>query len=331
MFLKNINTRTITKSYTGIPKENIPVNITTNRFRAEEIKLLNSSTKKANVVSEKELESYNKQEKSKNLWKRIGFTSLGIALLFAGIFKCKKGIFNNKNITKNLMRNAKISTNTKGIMPANLKERVPKNYIDYEKTDGKYVKELAFADTRIIDSYNPKTLPIIKFPNKTMHISNFEAPHGSIAISSSLNKTISTDGLLQCAAVSVVDKKMNMQTLLHCCPGQNAQENRVILDYILSHSQSSNPEITIIPGCYKSTDSTISFLVDNIKDILGEKCKINFANITPQHESIILKNGKLSCADKTRHLSESEINPVNKIIFSSSFFKNENGVLKYIK
>ena len=103
-----------------------------------------------------------------------------------------------------------------------------------------------------------------------------------------------------------------------------------ILNYILSHHKNSQPEITIVPGCYDTTDSTISFLVDNIKDILGEKCKINFANIVDKHEEIILQNGVLSCAVKTGRWSEIYINPVNKIIFHSKFYNIKNGKLNYI-
>ena len=160
-----------------------------------------------------------------------------------------------------------------------------------------------------------------------MHISTFVEPYGSIAISSKLDETISTSGLLQCAAVSVVDREKNLQTLFHCFPGQDAKENRTILDYIFSLSKGSIPEITIIPGCYNSTDSTVNFLVENIRDILGKNCEITFANIVNNHTNIILENGVLGCAEYSRRLVETELNPASKIIFNSSFYNVVNGVL----
>ena len=202
-------------------------------------------------------------------------------------------------------------------------------YIDYKKPSGTYVKKFKEAETRFKASLNPYTLPVGKFSKETMHICNFMNPHGSIAISSKLNEKISTDGLLQCAAVSFVDRNNNLQTLLHCCPGVSAKSNRVILDYILSCYKDSVPEITIIPGCYEETDSTISFIVDNIKDILGEKCKINFANTAENYSNIILENGELSCSEiPNSGLSKS--NPANRIIFNSPLFKLENGALKFL-
>lgn len=241
--------------------------------------------------------------------------------------------FSYKNITEKVLNCFKPKSPDRlqnGIKAANLKDVFVEDYIDYKDTkEETYVEKLGYATTRIKDSFNPKTLPVINFPSKTMHISNFDSPNGSIAISSSLNKTISTNGLLQCAAVSIVDRENNIQTLLHCCPGEDAERNRSILDYILAHSQDSNPEITIVPGYYKKTDETITFLVDNIRDILGENYNINFANISSDNDYVILKDGKLSCASKTRYLDKSEINSPDKIIFNSPLYDYEDGELKF--
>jgi len=48
-------------------------------------------------------------------------------------------------------------------------------------------------------------------------------------------------------------------------------------------------------------------------------CKINFANIVNNHDCIILKDRVLSCAEKSRRFSETEINPASKIMFISHF------------
>ena len=192
-------------------------------------------------------------------------------------------------------------------------------FIDYCKNESrKFVSSMRYADARIVESLNPETLPIISSYPKTLHISNFNYPHGTIAIPGKLNEAISTNGLLQCAAVSIVDKEKNLQTLIHCCPGEQAQVNRTILDYILSVSKNSNPEITIVPGCYTSTNKTISFLVDNIEDIMGKDFKIKFANFPDEEKtSLILNNGKLTCSER---FYIEKVNPDDRIVHCSSYY-----------
>ena len=159
---------------------------------------------------------------------------------------------------------------------------------------------------------NPKTLEITRAPRKSYHASNYAQPGGSIAIPSSLNNYITTDSLFQCAGVAFVDKKHNLQTLLHFCPTVNKKDNEALLKYIMSYSKPEDLEVTIVPGRYDETDYTVSYLKDKIKELGKED--INYANIPDkEHTVLVLHNGVLTVAPNG-HTPLNNVNPENKII-----------------
>lgn len=191
------------------------------------------------------------------------------------------------------------------IKPCNLKlnSQNTTKYIDYgeslwgEQKNFRWINPDCNIVTqcRFMDNIRANTMPIIR-PSKAMYVS----PVGTNAISGTLREPIATDGLLQCAALAVVDKTHNLQTLVHCNPGMSAKENRAILEYILSHSAAQDLEIAIAPGFYTKTENMISYLVDNIKDIMPE-AKINFVNFPDSnHTSVILEGGILKCCKKLK-------------------------------
>ena len=219
----------------------------------------------------------------------------------------------------------------RSIKSSNLYDRIPEcqKYIGYSNDVFKYIKRIEGGFYRLRSSLNPRTLPVLSYSEKVLHISNFKPPYGTIAIASGLDKTISTNGLHECAALAIVDKKHNLQVLVHCFPGEDVRCNRVILDYIFSRFKKSTPEITIVPGRDDGTDKIISFLVDNIKDILGPKCKIKFAQAPDRKYSFIaLRNGELGCSIK--YPEDSEINIPDKIIFCNKWYKVEDGRVMYL-
>ena len=131
---------------------------------------------------------------------------------------------------------------------------------------------------RIKPEYNPKTLKTYNNIISTDHLSNLSFPYGSLSISSDLNGKLSTDGLWQCAAASIVDKKHDLQTLLHFCPGVPTKINEKLLEHILSVSNPKDLEVIIVPGCYDDTDLTVDYLYNKIHNF-SKRAKINFANL----------------------------------------------------
>ena len=97
-----------------------------------------------------------------------------------------------------------------------------------------------------------------------------------------------------------MDKTHNLQSLIHCFPGQSTKSNSEIIRYILSHSNPNDLEISIIPGIGKNTGKTISFLVDMVKQH-AKDAKVNFLNFpkTKMGDSygdvraILLQNGEV--------------------------------------
>ena len=71
-----------------------------------------------------------------------------------------------------------------------------KRYKKYKSSKDRYVENSGYDNTRIKDKFNPYTLPVRSFPAKTLHISNFHLPYGTIAIAGKLDETFSTNGLL---------------------------------------------------------------------------------------------------------------------------------------
>ena len=181
------------------------------------------------------------------------------------------------------------------------------NFIQKDKETGNitFKKEL-----------NPQKLPYTKGKFKGYGISNFQNPHGSIAIQTRLKTTISTSGLYQCAAVSFVDRKNNLQTLLHLCPTADKKSNLLLLDYLTSNCNKDNLEISIVAGCDAYTDDTITLLMRFIR----EKCptsKVNFMDYPDEYaNTIILNNGNLQCLDSNSNFECLSTNPYSKIIYA---------------
>ena len=193
-------------------------------------------------------------------------------------------------------------------VPRNAK---PQNkYVHMSNNLARYNKEL-----------NPSFLPKHSKRVNTISIDNFSPPHGSIAISGKLNEAFSTFGLLQCAGVSFVDKKHNLQTLMHFCPYVDDKSNSDLLKYILSYSNPEDLEITIVPGCYEQTDSTISYIVDKVNEY-ASGAKIKFAQFSREDENknLVLEKGNLFAADIAK-INVFASNPMDRISSASAVRK----------
>lgn len=152
------------------------------------------------------------------------------------------------------------------------------------------------------EDIHPIIMPRVKPPSKkhVIHVSNFDCPNGTIAASSTLNEYLFTDKLRDCAAIAIVDKTHDLQSLIHCCPKQSTKSNSEIIKYILSNSKPNDLEISIIPGIGMNTDKTISFLVDMVKKHAKE-AKLNFVNFPTNkmgvpygdERAILLQDGEI--------------------------------------
>lgn len=173
------------------------------------------------------------------------------------------------------------------------------------------------------DDINPLIMKRIKpqLENKVIHVSNFDRPNGTIAASSRLNETLFTDKIRDCAAIAIVDKTQNLQSLIHCFPAQSSKSNEEIVKYILSHSKPENLEISIIPGINEESGKTISFLVDMVKKYANE-AKLNFLNF-PRNKmgfrygderAILVQNGEIGFC-KNFEVGNKIINPKEYITY----------------
>ena len=167
---------------------------------------------------------------------------------------------------------------------------------------------------QIKNSFNPEVLPIMKGRKHVYTASNFDAPYGSIAIPATLDETLSTNGLYQCAAMAVVDRSQNLQTLIHFCPTVPKAQNDALLKHIFSHSNPKDLEVTLVPGCSEMTDNTIKYLVGFVNsEVKGAKLRyMHFPNDDYSH--LVLRKGELMCAQK-RNLIRT-INPEDRIVFA---------------
>lgn len=246
------------------------------------------------------------EKKSEAITAGIAAGTILATIAAACIFKCKpkKALFTESKLNKALIEpNSVIAP--QNFKVTNYKSNMP-NFLN------KYVDEVADVTkmATIKSSYKPKTLEILKGKHKTLDASNFSFPNGTIAIPSKLNETLSTSGLLQCAALAVVDKTQNLQTLIHCCPTVGGNES--LLKYILSHSNSKNLDITLVPGYYKETDTTIDLLVKSIKKYAPD-AKLTFANFPDNANNVlVLKNGILKCCKYDNVIVNT--NPINRIV-----------------
>lgn len=178
----------------------------------------------------------------------------------------------------------------------------------------------------------PKTLERI-YPNpkeQVIHVSNFDYPRGTISASTTLDKCICTDELQTCAAVAIVDKSKNIQTLIHMYNGQSARSNSELLEYLLSFSKPENMEISIVPGRESDTGRTIAFIVDEINKF-AKDAKLNFYNFPPHSEDIngvrilkrtlVLKDGKLYCCN-INEIKNKKVNPKESICYFKPYYES---------
>ncbi len=192
---------------------------------------------------------------------------------------------------------------------------------DYERFNN---FEPYFAE--FTDDVHPIIMKRIEPPLKKniIHVSNFDPPYGTIAASSRLNECLFTDKIRDCAAIAIVDKTQNLQSLVHCFPGQSTKSNEEIIKYILSHSNPQNLEISIIPGINEDTGRTISFLADMVKKYAKE-AKLNFLNF-PRNKmglgyrderAILLSNGEIGFC-RNFEIGSRIVNPTDKITYCQS-------------
>ena len=169
-----------------------------------------------------------------------------------------------------------------------------------------------------------KTLSKTNAEEEVIYISNFDDPSGTIAGSSTLNKTLYTDSLVQCAAVAVVDKKNNLQSLIHVYPGYSIEDNRQIIEHILSLSNSQDLEISIVPGYSEITCTTVQFILDTLEDLVPEVSPklYNFSkDVKIFNRGLILKEGKLYCCDSEVDAQNRVVNPSENITYCESKVK----------
>lgn len=176
-------------------------------------------------------------------------------------------------------------------------------------------------NARIMSSRKPVTLKKAELPkDKTiLNVSNFDYPSGSIAATTELNECIATGKLLQCAGVAVVDKANNMQTLIHCFPGQSYEDIVNLLKHTVSKNN-RNLDITVISGTDDCCDKTISAIVDGLKKVAPSN-KIKFANFSKDvrifDRAVVLQNGKLTCCANTEleQAANKVTNPMDRITY----------------
>ncbi len=176
---------------------------------------------------------------------------------------------------------------------------------------------------------NPTELPLInsEIDDEVIYVSNLDMPYGTIAGTSTLDKTLYTDSLRVCAAVAVVDKAHNTQSLIHVFPGYNKETNQNIIEHILSASKPEDLEISVVPGYAPDTAQTLEFIFDTLKNMVPNNTPklYNFHNnLYIRNCALLLHDGKLSCCDKN-NVKNKKTNPPENITYS----KYEE--IKYVK
>ena len=163
------------------------------------------------------------------------------------------------------------------------------------------------------------TLPLKNDINeKVIYVSNFDAPCGTIAGCSSLDKSLYTDKLAQCAALTVVDKAHNTQSLIHVYPGYGKKDNKQILEHVLKASNPKDLEVSIIPGYSYITASTVQFILDTLKELTPD-VKPTLYNF-PKNDlrifkrGLLLQNGKLYACDM-ENVKDRNTNPKENITY----------------
>lgn len=165
---------------------------------------------------------------------------------------------------------------------------------------------------------NAKKLQMKEPNNKVIEISNFDDPSGTIAGSTTLGETLYTDRLAQCAALAVVDKAHNTQTLIHVYPGYTVDSNKQLINHVLNSSNPKDLEVSIVPGYSKVTQSTVQFLLDTVKEYSKdiEVQLFNFPNeyLGVFNRGLLLQNGKLYCCDINK-VTDKITNPKENISY----------------
>ena len=177
-------------------------------------------------------------------------------------------------------------------------------------------------NARFHKKLHPSTMKRTSLPTDKnfIHISNFDPPYGSIAATTGLDDCITTNKLYQCAAVAIVDKKSNTQTLIHAFPGQTQEEITELIKHITSKSMVKDLEITIAPGIYEDYDKTVRGIVTGLKEIGADK-KIKFANFSKDvkifNRGLILQDGKLTCCtgEEIEKATNKIVNPKETISY----------------
>jgi len=163
------------------------------------------------------------------------------------------------------------------------------------------------------------TLPLKEnVDEQVIYVSNFDDPCGTIAGSSSLDKPLYTDKLVQCAALAVVDKAHNVQSLIHVFPGYGIKDNKQILEHVLKASDPKDLELSIIPGYMGSTARTVQFILDTLKELTPdvEPKLYNFpqGDLRIFKRGLLLKDGQLYACDM-ENVTDRITNPKENITY----------------
>lgn len=173
-------------------------------------------------------------------------------------------------------------------------------------------------DAAFTSKANAENLKIKEPNSKVIEISNFDEPSGTIAGSTTLDKTLYTDRLAQCAALAVVDKAHNTQTLIHVYPGYTVTNNKQLINHVLNSSNPKDLEISIVPGYSKITQSTVQFLLDTVKeyspDIAVKLFNYPEDGLKIMDRGVLLQNGKLYCCDMNK-VTDKITNPKENISY----------------
>lgn len=219
-------------------------------------------------------------------------------------------IFKEKAITKSVTQNFKLKPE---LFPPPEKGS-PNLHAKYKPFPYYNEKIAAF-----LEDVKPKELPVCNLgqKDKIIYVSNYNYPSGTISCFSSLSETLYTDGLAQCSALAIIDRKNNLQVLTHLFPGYPEKENEKIIKHIFSSLKQKNLELSIVAG----TEGSVStqFLVEMAKKY-APKAKLNFYNfptkinyINEYERGLVLHNGELSCCDDNYFINR-VINPLDRTI-----------------
>ncbi|MBR6099552.1 hypothetical protein IKP85_07375 [bacterium] len=198
-----------------------------------------------------------------------------------------------------------------------------------------------FDNARFKDSANARVLEKVTPPQneEVIEVSNYEKINGkypgTIAATTTLDKCIYTDRMVQCASLVVVDRAHNTQSLIHCFPGDQTDCAKAVIEHILSGSNPEDLELSIVNGSEYATITTVQFLLDTVNDLAkGAKVELcNFPNwkeLGISDRALLLKDGKLTCCD-AREVTNKNTNPTENITYyERGEYLPQEGVRDYI-